>query len=144
MIQLKLQKQPTPVTCVHACLAMALGVPVAAVIDNYGSQPMNQLKLIAVLAECSFTFNQFLYGSPVATGWYFMGVPSLNIRGGMHQILAHYDTDLGCNGWTILDPSTLNTYAPDGSDLKSWCDLTLFIPGGTLPYFDKKYLETTI
>ena len=133
MIQLTLQKQPTPVTCVQTCLAMALSVPVEAVIDNFGSQPMNQLKLVSALTQCGFTFNQFLYGSPVAPGWYFMAVPSLNIPGGMHQILAHYDTDLGCSGWTILDPSPLKTYAPDGSDLKSWCDLTLFIPGGRLP-----------
>ena len=31
------QEQPTNSTCVHACLAMALGVPVATVVDVVGA-----------------------------------------------------------------------------------------------------------
>lgn len=128
-----LQKQPTPITCIHTCLAMVLGVPVRKVIDRYGPNPLNQAMIIFALTECRVIFNQFVFGTPAATGWYLMSVPSLNVEGGMHQIVAHYDMDRGCNGWTIFDPSTRKNYAPDGSNLRTWGDLILFHPGGKLP-----------
>lgn len=128
-----LQQQPNAVTCTQTCLAMALRVPVSGVIARFGDQGMSHQQFLAVLEACRFTYNQFMLGSLIVTGWYFLTVPSLNVRGGHHKILVHYDADLGCSGFTVLDPSTKETYQPDGSDLVSWSSPILFIPGGTLP-----------
>ena len=126
-----LQKQPTSVTCVQACLAMALDVPVSEVIERFGCDAMNQQTLIHALSECGVVFNPLLFGTFIMSGWYFAVVPSVNIRGGNHQVLIHYDWD---NGDTmVLDPSPRDTYAADGRDLKSWSDLVAFRPGGRLP-----------
>lgn len=125
--------QPTPVTCVHACLAMALDVPVEKVIERYGPDAMSHKQLISALNECRFYYNQMVYGTLVASGWYFLAVPSLNNRGGSHQILVHNNADAGCSGFTVLDPSPRESYKVDGSDLHAWWNPILFVPGGTLP-----------
>ena len=126
-----LQKQPTPVTCVQTCLAMALGAPVEQVIERYGQAAMGHKQLISALTECRFAFNQVIYGTLITSGWYFVTVPSLNNPGGSHKVLMH--ADIGGAGFTILDPSTRNTYKPDGTNLYHWSDPVLFILGGTLP-----------
>lgn len=112
---------------------MALGIPVADVVEYYGPEPMNQQKLTAALTECGIYWNQCTNGNLVHSGLYFAVVPSLNIRGGMHQILIDYDSDRGCNGIRVFDPSSGQRYAADGSDLLSWSDLITFQPGGRLP-----------
>lgn len=127
---LDLQRQPTPVTCVQTCIAMALGVPVAEVIRVFGGSAMNQRLLIAALERCGVVYNQFVFGCMAAVGWYFAVVPSLNRIGGNHQVLFHWD---GEGGLTVLDPALGKTYKPDGSDVISWSDLTYFHPGGRLP-----------
>lgn len=110
---------------------MALDVPVERVIERFGGAPMNQQTLIHALSTCGVVFNPLLFGTFITTGWYFAVVPSLNIRGGNHQILLHYDWD---NGDTlVLDPSGRETYSEDGRDLKSWSELIAFRPGGRLP-----------
>lgn len=130
-VTLTLQKQPTAGTCVQTCLAMAMDVPVGEVIERFGGEPMNQQTLILALAECGIVFNPLLFGTFIMSGWYFAVVPSVNIRGGNHQVLIHYDWDTGHT--VVLDPSSRDTYAEDGSDLKSWSDLVAFRPGGRLP-----------
>lgn len=124
------QTQPTGKTCVQTCLAMALGVPVAEVIARYGEEPMNQQSLCAALTECAFVWNQLVTGTMVCQGWYFATVPSLNHRGGNHQVLIRWTSD---DGVTVLDPAMGNRYAQNGSDLISWSCLTPFWPGGALP-----------
>lgn len=109
---------------------MALGVPVEKVIAHYSNEAMNQTTLIKALTECGFVWNQMLTGTMVHEGWYFAAVPSLNHRGGMHQILTRYTRD---DGWLVIDPAIGEKYKQDGSDLKSWADLTPFWLGGKLP-----------
>lgn len=123
------QIQPTPVTCVQTCLAMALGVPVGAVLDRYGAMAMNQIELNYALTECKFVWNQFIFGTMIFNGWYFAVVPSLNHEAGNHQILIHYDEGEIC----ILDPSPGKQYDKNGKNLKSWECLTAFYIGGRLP-----------
>ena len=72
---LVLQKQPTDKTCVHTCIAMSLGIPVAKVIEKYGDSPMNQIELIKVLEECGMIWNQFCFNTLV-----FQGVTSLSFH----------------------------------------------------------------
>lgn len=130
---LTLQKQPSNVTCAQTCLAMAINEPVQKVIDTFGKTPMSQSDIVAALYSTGTLFNPMLFGTLIHTGWYFMSVPSLNFPRGMHEILVHYNADYGCSGFTVLDPSTLKAYSPDGSDLVTWGDLIAFVPGGALP-----------
>lgn len=130
---IELQKQPNEQTCVQTCLAMALGVPVESVVQRYGDKGMSAGSLIAALLECGIEHNILVYPRFSFSGYYFAVVPSLNIRGGNHQILVRFDAEKGCNGISVFDPSGKECYAPDGSDLRSWESLIVFHPGGRLP-----------
>jgi hypothetical protein len=125
---LSLQTQPTGKTCVQTCLAMALGIPVEKVIQKYGDDGMNQTLLQYALTECGFVWNHFTEGLMIYEGWYFVCVPSLNKKGGTHQILVHYEE----GEMFVLDPAQGVKYKEDGSDLISWNDLTPFWKGGQL------------
>lgn len=118
------QEQPTPKTCVQACLAMCLGIPVEEVIQKYGEASMNQQKLVAALSSEGIIFNQFSFGAMIYEGWYFAAVPSLNFAGGHHQILIHIER----GEIVVFDPSRGKKYKEDGEDLISWADLTPFWP----------------
>lgn len=124
-----LQTQPTPVTCVQACIAMCLGVPVQDVVSRFGGAAMNQSKLLSALDQCGVFFNPFMFGTLVADGYYFAVVPSLNHRGGFHQVL--FEWRLG--KLRVFDPAMGVRYSEDGSDMISWSDLVFFHPGGRLP-----------
>ena len=121
----QLQRQPTGCTCVHACLAMALGVDVLEVVDDLGGEALNSREIVVRLHRAGVRFTEFLGPELVLVGWYFLAVPSLNIRGGMHEILAH----VGPGGITgVLDPSRKVVYKSDGSDLVSWAEAIWFEP----------------
>lgn len=132
------QTQPNDVTCVQTCLAMALGVPVADVIARYGDKALNQIALWHAIQECGIVANAFVYPPPVCRGWHFLAAPSLNVRGGEHQLLMHYEPDDGSQGITIIDPAGegKDTYARDGSNLKSWHSLIWFNRGGSLDWLN--------
>lgn len=123
------QIQPTSRTCVQTCLAIALGVPVSDVIARYGDEPMNQQSLTNALTECRVLWNQLVFGTVFISCWHFAVVPSLNHRGGNHQVLLHWSE----KGFTVIDPAIGERYKMDGSDLLSWEQLTPFMPGGRLP-----------
>ncbi len=117
------QFQPTPTTCVHTCLAMVLGKPVEEVIAEIGlPQGLNQEDLLASLRRYDLMHAMTLFGA-LWTGWQFVVVPSLNVRGGTHQVLVHYD-----QGYTVLDPSPKIRYEENGSDLNSWMSVVLVRP----------------
>lgn len=111
---------------------MALNIPVGDVVSHYGDEPLNQVKLNHILTECGVIWNQLTHGTLVFEGWYFACVPSLNYRGGMHQILLYSEFSDG-HTMRVLDPAQGLRYKEDGSDLVSWADLTPFHPGGMLP-----------
>lgn len=134
-----LQTQPSPVTCVQTCLAMALGIPVEQVIEHYGAEPMNPKKLLHALTECGIEWSQQTLPTLMFSGFYFAVVPSLNHRGGFHQIILEYDAARGCNGMKIYDPAIGNRYKEDGSDILSWAELIGFWPGGKLPNAARGY-----
>lgn len=131
MIELIHQKQPTPKTCAQACIAMAIGMPVQDVISRFGDEAMDQRGLLRALEDCRVLHNQFVFSNWIATGWHFAVVPSLNMPGGNHQILVHFDSESG--NWLILDPSPRIAYPENGNGLRSWSELVLFVPGGRLP-----------
>lgn len=131
MSDLTLQLQPTPTTCAQACIAMAVGVPVQEVINQFGGDPMCQRGLLRALEDCRIVHNQFVFPTLVVTGWHFAVVPSLNMPGGNHQVLIHFNLESGI--WRILDPSSRTRYPQNGDGLKSWSEVVLFVPGGKLP-----------
>ena len=119
------QQQPTGVTCVQTCLAMCLGKDVQEIIKKYGEGAMNTSRLVAALVDEHVYHNQMVSGSMIYQGWYFVCVPSLNIRGGHHQILVHSTDETGL---FVFDPSQKERYKENGDDLASWCDLIPFWP----------------
>lgn len=121
MKELKHQYQPTPYTCVHACLAMLLDKPVEEVVEEVGyPNGMRQQELLACLDHYDLMHAPTLFGK-LWFGWQLVCVPSLNNRGGLHQILVHYEK----GKYTVLDPSPKIQYKEDGSDLAGWCDVVL-------------------
>jgi hypothetical protein len=127
---IKRQTQPDGKTCMHTCLAMALGVPVQRVIDKIGSDPFDEMKLHGLLERWGLVWNACVYSRLVFRGWHFACVPSLNIRGGNHCILLWWDPMEG--KLVIMDPARGERYAKDGSNLRSWNQLTMFYPGGRI------------
>lgn len=118
------QFQPTPYTCVHTCLAMLLGKPVAEVIEEIGlPHGLNQHDLLNSLEKYDVMHAMTLFGA-LWTGWQFATVPSLNVRGGMHKVLVHWEA----GKYRVLDPSPKIRYKEDGSDLGSWNDVILVRP----------------
>lgn len=124
------QTQPTGSTCVQTCIAMVLGVPVADVIARYGDEPLNQQRMAHALTECGVVWNQMTNGTMVHEGWYMATVPSLNNRGGNHQIMVRFTSH---DGVCVADPARGDRYKQDGSDLRSWSYLTPLWLGGSLP-----------
>lgn len=110
---------------------MALDVPVARVIETFGDAPMGHDELMAALRACGILHVQLVSPRLVIHGWHFAVVPSLNFCGTNHQLLIYNDMESG--GIKVLDPTCLEAYATDGSNLKSWTELVFFHPGGRLP-----------
>lgn len=123
------QFQPTDGSCSQTCLAMALDVPVSAVVAKFGGEPMSGYHFCNALTECDVHWNQMVHGAFIYEGWHFAVLPSLNLRGGNHRVLIHFAL---ATGFCVLDPSTKERYARDGSDLRGWSYLMPFWPGGTL------------
>lgn len=100
------QAQPCPTSCVSACVAMVLNIPVAAVMADHHDAYHNQnrsFREILNSSGASFTsFDSCDRQSLEESGIYLLTVPSLNIEGGNHEILVEYDDDV-CR-WAIYDP----------------------------------------
>jgi len=86
------QQQPTYNTCVSTCLAMILNCDVQELIpvfhEKYYDAVDNRLKVTDFLKEKGVPFELCNFESmPEKAGVYLVTVPSLNIKGGTHQIL---------------------------------------------------------
>jgi len=88
---IKHQTQPCTVSCVATCLAMLVDEPVQGLIDQFheryraGATSMGQL-LKELEIPCT-SFDSLSLPTLVDEGAYLVSVPSLNIQGGMHQII---------------------------------------------------------
>jgi hypothetical protein len=103
---------------------MVLGKPVEEVINEIGlPNGMLQPDLLAAIRHYDLMHAMTLFGS-LWDGWQFACVPSLNIRGGAHQVLVHFED----GRYRVLDPSTKIRYKEDGSDLCCWNDIVLVKP----------------
>ena len=92
---MKEQTQPDGSSCVCTCLAMLMDKPAKEVIEKYHQRYYvdQNMDVADILAENAFIFRRELAGTvqrllPGAV--YLLTVASLNIPGGLHQILLDY------------------------------------------------------
>lgn len=131
------QQQPTFNTCMSACVAMVAGQPVAEVVERWHQSFHDKADWLDDALD--YYKIPYFYGSQrrceLLYGFiYFLTVPSLNIQGGLHQILVSLTADRGIE---VFDPargrpgSKYYVYGIPTSDdeveLISWC-IDLSIP----------------
>lgn len=82
-------QQPTPDTCMSACLAMITGVQVEDIVSNYHQRFKDGLPLHSALADFGMdcSVNSDIYAGMNGEGVYLLIVPSLNIKAVHHQII---------------------------------------------------------
>lgn len=99
------QTQPCPISCVTTCIAMVADIPVADIYDNVHTRYQKEnLSIREILDELKIPFKSFDSAdrnSVCDDGAYITSVPSLNIVGGMHQIIIEVTDDL----WWVFDPN---------------------------------------
>ena len=88
MNKLKLQTQPTPVSCQHTCAAMIVGMPVEVLFDP---EELDECATDSEIAKVMMNHGIYAatnYGSSFLYGnLYLCKVPSLNIEMGFHAVL---------------------------------------------------------
>lgn len=92
---LKHQTQPTAMSCVCTCLAMLMDEPVIDVVSKYHEDYFNKqtLDMDEILRNEGFIFKHELAGrvqTLMPGAIYVLTVASLNIKGGLHQVLVDY------------------------------------------------------
>ena len=66
------QQQPTDRSCVHTCIAMALGISAHRIIERVGNDPLNQFKLEQILTQCGVLHDRILHDTlGLCQGWCF-------------------------------------------------------------------------
>lgn len=92
-----LQNQPCPTSCVSTCVAMLLAIPVAAVIEkHHDAYHRFQVSVGGILRSYGVQFESFTTAETQhvdRSGLWILGAPSLNVEGGMHEILLEYDAE---------------------------------------------------
>lgn len=100
---IKLQVQCDPKGCVSACIAMLLNRPVEEVTAEFHEDYRSGKKRARDFLEANGV--RLVAGDPEGDlredGIYLLGVPSLNLPGIMHQIIAVTDND----GFRVYDPN---------------------------------------
>lgn len=105
--EIKHQTQLLHNSCVSACLAMALGVDQQKVIDEFhGEYVSGEIHPSEYLNEKGIPLQPYTFGveyqvDPDKLWVYFLTVPSLNVVGGLHQILLVWGAG---NDW-VYDPA---------------------------------------
>lgn len=103
-IKFQFVQQPTPRTCVHACLSMVTGVPVQELIDRFGDRGLAIECEVAVLIENGIFPDMRFYIAPsFDKGFYLATAPSLNIPGGLHRVVVEVNEDYD---FVVHDPNT--------------------------------------
>ena len=117
------QQQPTHDTCVSACIAMLLNIPVKEIVEEFHSKYINQeLNIYEFLINHDLNIEPLLpsYWQAELNNIYIASVPSLNKKAALHQIII--DTRNGAS--IVYDPQEgkpdcdYYVYKPD-EDLKT-------------------------
>lgn len=100
------QMQPCPVSCVSTCIAMLTGKPVAEIIERFhANYREGDLSIGDMLRELNLDFKDFRSAERQSIdrdAIYLCSVPSLNIQGGMHEIVVEMAND---GDWVVHDPN---------------------------------------
>lgn len=102
---IQFQQQPTKTSCMSACVAMVSGQPVEDVVQRWHESFHDKTSWLDDALD--FYKIPYFYGSQrkgeLLYGFvYFLTVPSLNIKGGLHQILMSLTADRGIE---VFDPN---------------------------------------
>ncbi|WAX22442.1 hypothetical protein P6F34_gp48 [Pseudomonas phage MiCath] len=115
------QTQPTPISCMTTCLAMLVHTHAAPFVEEWhkcyymkGPDNPHSMELRQILDKLELdyqTYESIDETGMGAEGVYLLAVPSLNIRGGTHAILAEFvyydkpDEDGNTCEWSLFDPA---------------------------------------
>jgi hypothetical protein len=109
-------QQPTPVTCVHTCLAMVTGESIDALVDRFGNHGLSFDEEATVLVEHGI-FPVITTGQSrefPGYGVYLVSTASLNLPGRLHRLVVEVTED---EGFIVHDPNTgrggVQAYARD-------------------------------
>lgn len=102
---IKHQKQPCPVSCMSACVAMVAGIPAGTVRRDMHKRYREQgMSLRHMLDELNIPFTSFHTvedGKLEYVGAYLCTMPSLNIQAGTHAVVI----EVTASTWHVLDPN---------------------------------------
>lgn len=103
----ELVRQPTSDSCTAACLAMATGMSIDYVMEDFHREYLEKGTpfIHEWLDKHKIEHNMTNISTPISPGMYLMCLPSLNALGKLHSVLAFifYDcTDNIC--WRVIDP----------------------------------------
>ena len=102
---IKLVQQPTADTCTSACLSMITGINVNDVINDFHKKWKDQESNPSEFLSHEYVkhvVNKNVFDHHLEWGFvYLLTVPSLNIDGGLHHIIADLSGDLE----VIFDPN---------------------------------------
>lgn len=95
MKEIEHQIQPTGVSCVSTCVAMLAGVPAEEVIKRFHMKYYveRSIRISDMLDHYDISYAQVLSGCEprMDAGYiYLLSVPSLNLRGQLHEIIVDY------------------------------------------------------
>lgn len=99
------QTQPCPVSCVATCFAMIVGAPVSVFMGLHEEYRAGKLSFREALNRMGIPFRSFDSADRNSLGdegVFLASVPSLNIQGGMHQVVIEMLDDAY---WRVYDPN---------------------------------------
>lgn len=139
-IQVELVTQPTPHTCVHACLSMVTGIPIADLVARFGEgHGLSVEEEITVLTEMGIlpvAMPEQLGHWICGAGVYFVTTPSVNLMGSTHRVVIEqaiedddwelrvFDPNTGREGVVAHGPNAL--FKP--RTMKTYGDVTRLVP----------------
>jgi hypothetical protein len=110
---------------------MIAGIPVSEVIAKYGGEGKDHYQIMDMLCGYSIHFASIVPSVilPINTA-YMVTVPSLNIKGALHEMVVTWSED----GLRVYDPidgrENKLAYNKDGSDLSGFHDVIICVPKG--------------
>lgn len=96
MLEIIHTSQTLPTSCVSACLAMALSIPQEQVISEFhdeyfqGRTTLGKYLTSKGISYTPIGFEERFFPEDEEEHVYFCTVPSLNIEGGLHEIIWHW------------------------------------------------------
>lgn len=99
------QMQPCPISCVTTCMAMIVGCPVSDLMGMHEEYHATNLSIRQILDRLGIPFRSFDSADRQSLGdegVFLASVPSLNIQGGMHQVIVEMLDD---GDWRVCDPN---------------------------------------